>query len=60
MKITFWDTAPCSLVEVEHVSEVRTASIVRAMMDAVRTSETSVYFNETARRYIFVLPGVRT
>jgi hypothetical protein len=29
-------------------SEVRTASIV----EAVRISETSVYFNESARRYI--------
>jgi hypothetical protein len=30
---------------------VRTAYI-KAMMEAVRNSETSVYFNETARRYI--------
>jgi hypothetical protein len=37
------------------ISEVRTASIIRViilMMEAVRTSETSVYSNETARRYI--------
>jgi hypothetical protein len=41
------------------VSEVRTASIIRVinaiitlMMDAAHTSETSVYFNETTRRYI--------
>jgi len=40
------------------VSEVRTASIIRAMiiialmMEAVRTSETSVNFNVTTRRYI--------
>jgi hypothetical protein len=27
----FWDVAPCSRVEVEHVSEVRTASIIRAI-----------------------------
>jgi hypothetical protein len=33
--------------------KVRTASIIKAlMMEAVRTSETSVYSNETARRYI--------
>jgi hypothetical protein len=39
------------------VSEVSTASIIRAMMEAlameaVRTSETSVHFNMTKRRYI--------
>jgi hypothetical protein len=37
----FWD-----------VSEVRTASIIALMMHAVRTSETSVNFNVTTRRYI--------
>jgi hypothetical protein len=39
-----------------YVSEVRTASIIRAiialMMEAARTSETSVNFNVTTRRYI--------
>jgi hypothetical protein len=39
------------------VPEVRTASVIRAiifvlMMVAVRTSETSVNFNVTTRRYI--------
>jgi hypothetical protein len=35
------------------VSEVRTASIIIAlMMEAVRTSETSIHFNVTTRRYI--------
>jgi hypothetical protein len=35
------------------ISEVRTASIILAlMMDALRTSETSVNFNVTTRRYI--------
>jgi ribosomal protein S18 len=30
-----------------------TVSVIRVlMMEAVRTSETSVYFNETTRRYI--------
>jgi hypothetical protein len=47
------------------VSEVRIYSIIRAMMDAVRTSETSVYLNVTARRCIpedskFLLAAVRT
>jgi hypothetical protein len=37
------------------VSEVRTASMIRAMMmDAVRTSDTSVKFSATTRRYISV------
>jgi hypothetical protein len=34
------------------VSEIRTASIIMAMMEAVRTSETLVHFNVTTRRYI--------
>jgi hypothetical protein len=35
------------------VTEVRTASIFRAMMmEAVRTSETSVHSNETTLRHI--------
>jgi hypothetical protein len=35
------------------VSEVNTASIIRAViMEAVRTSETSVHSNEGTRRYI--------
>jgi hypothetical protein len=33
------------------VSQVRTVSII-ALMQVVRTSETSVYLNETTRRYI--------
>jgi hypothetical protein len=51
--IVFWDIAPCSPVVADHISEVRTASIFRAMMmEAVRKSETSVYYNETIRRNI--------
>jgi hypothetical protein len=34
------------------VSEVRTVCMIRALMEAVRTSETSAYFKETTRRYI--------
>jgi hypothetical protein len=48
----FWDVAPCNLDAVDGISEVRTASIIRAMMEAVLTSETSVYSIETTRRYI--------
>jgi hypothetical protein len=53
--IVFCDVAPCSLVEMTDVLKVRTASIIRAialMMEAVRTSETSVNFYQTARRNI--------
>jgi hypothetical protein len=34
------------------VSEVRTASFIALMMEAVRTSEKSVNFNVTTRHYI--------
>jgi hypothetical protein len=45
----FLDTEKCSLVD----PVVRPSSIIRAMIvEAVRTSETSVCFNETALRYI--------
>jgi hypothetical protein len=55
----FWDVAPCSLFRTD-VSEVRTASIISAMveavialmMEAVRTCETSVHTAETTRHYI--------
>jgi hypothetical protein len=44
MKMTaFWDIMPCSLIEV---------SMIRVMMDAVHTSETSDYINATTMRYI--------
>jgi hypothetical protein len=60
MKMTvFWAAAPCSLVEV-YVSEVLTAPIIRVMsdhlgtlmMEAARTSETSVNFCQTTLRNI--------
>jgi hypothetical protein len=56
MKITaFWDTAPCSLVEVNRCFRgeycLHHASIVALTTQAVLTSET-VYFNDTTRRYI--------
>jgi hypothetical protein len=34
------------------VSDMRTASIIALMMEAVRTFETSVHFNVTTRRYM--------
>jgi hypothetical protein len=52
MKMTvFWVVAPCSLVEV--YGRFRGASIIKAivlMMDAARTSVTSVNFYQTTRR----------
>jgi hypothetical protein len=42
-----WDVAPCSLVGETYVSDVYTASITGRC-----PSETSVYSNETTRRYI--------
>jgi hypothetical protein len=48
MKVTTsWEVEPCSLVEV-NVSEVHTASIISAMMEAVHIFEMSIYFHETA------------
>jgi hypothetical protein len=53
----FWDVAPCSLVGVDRrfrgshcLHHQDDESIVT--MEAVRTSETSLYSNETTRRYI--------
>jgi hypothetical protein len=44
------------VLKLTDVSDVRTASIISAiialMMEAVRTSKTSVNFNVTTRRYI--------
>jgi hypothetical protein len=48
MKIgAFQDVSPCSLVGVD-----RRFITMNSPDDAVRTSETSVYPNETTRRYI--------
>jgi hypothetical protein len=44
--------APCSLVKFTNVSEVLAASInIAQMMEAARTSETSVNFYQTTQRY---------
>jgi hypothetical protein len=48
-----WDIAPCCLIDTD-ISKMHSTFIMRAialMMEPVRTSETSVYFNETALRY---------
>jgi hypothetical protein len=50
-RIIFWDVLPCKRLSTD-VSEVRASSIIRAMvMDAARTSETSVD-NYFIRQYI--------
>jgi hypothetical protein len=47
----FWDILPCSQMSTD-VSEVRAASIIALMMEAARTSETSVNIYLTTRQYI--------
>jgi hypothetical protein len=44
-----WDVAPCRLVEVYR--RFRGAYCLALIMEAVRTSETSVNFYQTTRRY---------
>jgi hypothetical protein len=52
MKIrVFWDVAPCNLVGVDQRFR-GSASITTLIMEAVHTSETSVYSNETTQCYI--------
>jgi hypothetical protein len=46
MMAVLWDIAPCGLVEIDLFRRFR------VMMEVVRTSETSVYFNETTWCYI--------
>jgi hypothetical protein len=38
----FWDMAPCVWLNYTDVSEVRTAPIITAMMEAVRICDTSI------------------
>jgi hypothetical protein len=42
---TFWDIALCNLAEVDRL-------FIALMMEAVYTSETSVYFKKTTQHYI--------
>jgi hypothetical protein len=48
----FWDIMPCSLVEVDRRFGDAKVSIISAVIEAVRTSETSVYFHEITQHYI--------
>jgi hypothetical protein len=52
----FWDVALCTLYKFTDVSEVLAVSITRAMsdlmMDTESSSEKSVNFYQTTRRYI--------
>jgi hypothetical protein len=54
MKVAvFWVVALCSLVEVTDISEVLTASIIRALialMMSASTSETSINFFQTTQQ----------
>jgi hypothetical protein len=54
MKMTvFWGIAPCIIVEIDR--RFRCAYCfhnIALVMEAARTSETSVYFNENTRRCI--------
>jgi hypothetical protein len=54
----FWDVAPCSLVRVDR--RFRGAYEFITLMEAVRTSETSVFFNEITRCYITEGPYLHT
>jgi hypothetical protein len=49
----FWDAAPYSLLEVvRRFKDTASVTIIFLMMEAVGTSGTSVYFNDTTRCYI--------
>jgi hypothetical protein len=50
LSTNFSNTALCSVGE--DVSGMHTAFIIALMMEAVRTSETSVYLNKATRRYL--------
>jgi hypothetical protein len=60
-----WDMSPCTLVEVDRNFRISTASNIAMMMQTVRTSETSVHFNESTdviyqKAVIFIPSAVRT
>jgi hypothetical protein len=64
-----WEKAPCSLVEVDRRFRgtywiCLQGNAFYRPYDGVIISETSIYFNETTRRYIpegfFILPAMRT
>jgi hypothetical protein len=52
-----WDVAACSLVELNDVSEVLAASIIRTMME---TANTRLHGRTTQKTAMFVLTAVRT
>jgi hypothetical protein len=65
----FWDTALCSIVGVDRRFQgayYLHNQVITLMVEEVRTSETSVYPNETTQRYIsdialiFILAAMRT
>jgi hypothetical protein len=48
----FWGITRIVSLKWTDVSEVRTASIITFLMEAVRISETPVYFKKTTPRYL--------
>jgi hypothetical protein len=61
----FWDVEPCSHIKVERRFILSTAFIITLIMEAVRSSETSVNVNVTTWHYIpkdsnFILATMRT
>jgi hypothetical protein len=44
LMVVFWDVAPCSDVEVDKRCVLPPSSFIALIMEAVRTSETSVKF----------------
>jgi hypothetical protein len=49
----FWNIAPIDVSEVRAsiIMVMNNSLLITLMMETVRTSETSVYYNETKRRY---------
>jgi hypothetical protein len=45
----FWDIVPCSLLETDRWVQMLNSSIIRAIVEAVNISETSVSFYHTTQ-----------
>jgi protein tyrosine/serine phosphatase len=58
--MAFCNMASLQSLKYTDVSEARTTSIIKALtMEAVHAFKTSVYFNETRRRFIMLYVGKR-
>lgn len=63
MKITaFWDTELCSLNVHQNFRVLTSSIIITPMMEAVHTTEISVYLNDTIsqKAVLFMLAAMRT